>query len=97
MAEEIVYIPIQKSTGTRYPAISADEKLEMEKHPVTKGKYRFQISTKKRPQIAANISQPVEAKKAKPVKAQPTKTEDKPKTKSKAKPQKLEKSNEDQD
>lgn len=35
------YIPVNKATGTKYPPVSEEEKLEMEIHASTRGKYNF--------------------------------------------------------
>lgn len=56
----MLYIPINKTTGERYPAINDEQKKAYDNDPVIRPKYRYEVvpGSEKQPAPA-----PVEAKK----------------------------------
>ena len=69
----MTYIPVNKTTGIKYPSVDEAGKLAYENDPMTKGKYRFEVvkeeapKTAKKPVEPGPVVEPIESKRVKDI------------------------------
>ena len=54
----MTYIPVNKTTGIKYPSVDEAGKLAYENDPITKGKYRFEVVKEEAPKAAKKPAEP---------------------------------------